>query len=673
MTRLASLFALLLPAVAPAAEPTVIVKDLKLPAGVCVTPAGRTFVATADAILEVKGGQAVTFAKIADPRALVPFQQSLFAVTNDTVHRVSLQTGKAEVWAAAKDFPGAPAELAGITVDERGTVYVATANKRKADANALYQIGVRAGRPGQPAARGDIKKVAALPGSDSALTSDGMNHVLALAGSGEFNRVNVTDGKAEPMGTPFPNGREVAFDQHGRLFVLTNDALYGIPRPSEKAVKVAGGLTGASGLAFHPVTRQMLFIGGKAISPKGEFDGNGGLLAVPAQIPGWEVDESPLAVETEVAFGDVTWTGWDSGADSGRVIPLRPIVLTHANDGSGRTFVATQQGVIHAIDKGAKATKVFLDLQSKVLYKDNENEQGLLGLAFHPKFKANGEFFIFYTDNAKKLENVVSRFRVSKTDPTKADPSSEEELLRVSHKYWNHDGGTLAFGPDGYLYIVLGDGGSANDPDDHGQKTDTLLGKILRIDVNAKGETTAYAIPKDNPFVGSKTTRPEVYALGVRNPWRLSFDRKTGRGWFGDVGQNLFEEINVLEKGANYGWRRREGFHPFGKDGIGSPKGFTDPIWEYHHDVGKSITGGHVYRGAAVPALDGHYLYADYVSGKVWGLKYDEKTKRVTANRPIKSSNLPVMSFGEDEAGEVYLMTYSATGKGIFRFKATAK
>lgn len=662
MNRLLPFLALLLPAVATAAEPAVIVKDLKTPTAVCVTtPGGRTFVGTADGVMEVKDGKAVKFVELKAVVGLVRFQQSLFALTADAVHRVNLFNGKADEWAAAKDFPGAPAELAGMTVDERGTVYVGQANGGKG--NALYQIGVRPGRPGQPPVRGDIKKVAELPVGDHgeyALASDGMNHVLALESHGAFLRVNVTDGKSEPMGTEFVGGRDVTFDHFGRLFVLTADALYGISRPGEKPVKLLDAPHG-NGIACHPITRQILFTGKDA------------LLAVPAQIPGWEVDESPLPAQAELAFADITWTGWDSGADSGRVIPLRPIVLTHAGDGSGRTFVATQQGVIHIIEKGAKATKVFLDIQSKVLYKDNENEQGLLGLAFHPKFKSNGEFYVFYTDKSKKLENVVSRFKVSKDDPTKADPASEQELLRISHKYWNHDGGTLAFGPDGYLYIVLGDGGSGGDPDDHGQKTDVLLGKILRIDIDAKGDTTAYAIPKDNPFVGKTEYRPEIFAMGVRNPWRLSFDRKTGQGWFGEVGQNLWEEVNLLEKGANYGWRRRESFHPFGKDGIGSPKGFTDPIWEYHHDVGKSITGGHVYRGAAVPALEGYYLYADYVSGKVWGLKYDEKTKKVTANRPIKSSTLPIMSFGEDEAGEVYMMTYSNSGKGIYRFKAVGR
>jgi glucose/arabinose dehydrogenase len=646
---------------ARAAEPSVVASGLKNPTLVCVSLDGRTFMATADGVMEVTDGKATKYLDLSAATGLVPFQKSLFVAAAGTVHRVDLNSGKAQVWAAAKDFPGAPKELAGMTVDERGTVYVAEANKD--GGNALFAIGVKSARPGQTPARGDIQKVATLPcdgHGQYALESDGLNHVLALESHGALARVNVTNGKSEPLGTAFETGVDVTFDQHGRLFVLTADALFGIPRPGEKPVKVLGGLSGSHGIAFHPASRQVLLTEKTA------------LRAVPAQIPGWEVDESPLPVETEPAFADVRWTDWDSGADSGRVIPLRPIVLTHANDGSGRTFVATQHGVIHSIAKGAKATTVFLDLQKKVLYKDNENEQGLLGLAFHPNFKTNGEFFLFYTDKSKRLENVVSRFKVSKSDPTKADPASEEELLRVSHKYWNHDGGTLAFGPDGFLYVVLGDGGSGNDPDDHGQKTDVLLGKILRLDVNAKGDSTAYAIPQDNPFVGKPGCRPEIYALGVRNPWRMSFDRKTGQGWFGEVGQNLFEEINLLEKGANYGWRRRESFHPFGSDGRGPSKEFTDPIWEYRHDVGKSITGGHVYRGKAVPVLEGYYLYADYVSGKVWGLKYDEATKKVTANRSIKSTNLPVMTFGEDEAGEVYAMTYSASGKGIYRFKATA-
>lgn len=667
MIRFACLFALLLPAVAGAAEPTVVVKDLKNPTAVCVTLDGRTFVGTADEVLEVKGDKAEPFAAIKEASAMVAFQRWLFVASGKRdVYRIDLgaKDKEPELWVAVKDWPKLPWMISALTTDERGTLYASDTGAELGQ-SVLYAVGVKPGPRGQ-VSRGEIKKVfdaaaAKDVGFFKGLQSDGLNHVLVSGQSGQLVRVNVADGKAEPIHTfATGHGDGLCFDHHGRLFALLWDGVWAFPRPGEKPVKLFSVKDATyTDVAFDPVRRRLLVTHGQA----------GTLLSVPAVIPGWEVDESPLPIETELAFADVKWTGWDDGSASGKVVPLRPIVLTHANDGSGRTFVATQHGVIHVIEKGAKESKVFLDIQSKCLYRDDQNEQGLLGLAFHPDYKKTGEFFVFYTDKAKKLENVVCRFKVSKDDPNKADPASEQELMRISHKYWNHDGGTVCFGPDGFLYVVLGDGGSGGDPDDHGQKTDTILGKILRIDINSKGENTPYGIPKDNPFVGKKEYRPEIFALGVRNPWRLSFDRKTGQGWFGEVGQNLWEEVNLLEKGANYGWRRRESLHPFGADGTGPKPEFTEPIWEYHHDVGKSITGGHVYRGKELPELDGYYLYADYVSGKLWGLKYDEKAKRVTANRPIAGKNLPILSFGEDEAGEVYLMTYAANGKGIYRFK----
>ena len=197
------------------------------------------------------------------------------------------------------------------------------------------------------------------------------------------------------------------------------------------------------------------------------------------------------------------------------------------------------------------------------------------------------------------------------------------------------------------------------------------MGKILRIDVDRKDPGKNYAIPKDNPFVGKKDALPETWAYGLRNVWRMSFDRKTGQLWAADVGQNLYEEINLITKGGNYGWSRREGLHPFGPTGIGPIPELIDPIWEYHHDVGKSITGGHVYRGKKLPELEGAYLYADYVTGKIWALRYDEAKKRVVANQPIRDKGLPIMSFGEDEMGEVYLMTYTNNGQGIYQFVPT--
>jgi glucose/arabinose dehydrogenase len=308
-----------------------------------------------------------------------------------------------------------------------------------------------------------------------------------------------------------------------------------------------------------------------------------------------------------------------------------------------------------------------------VRYQDKENEEGFLGLAFHPDYKKNGEFFVFYTPKDKKLVNVVSRFKVSKDDPDKADPASEEIIFSVKRPFWNHDGGTICFGPDSYLYIALGDGGAANDPFNNAQNLKTPLGDVLRIDVNKKDSGKNYAIPADNPFVGNQDARPEIWAYGLRNVWRMAFDRKTGQLWAGEVGQNLYEEINIIVKGGNYGWKLRESLHPFGANGVGPRPDLIEPIWEYHHDIGKSITGGHVYRGKNLPELDGLYLYGDYISNKIWALRYDDKEKRVVANRPIRDKGQAILSFGEDEAGEVYLLTYSATGRGIYRFVRTMK
>ncbi len=396
-----------------------------------------------------------------------------------------------------------------------------------------------------------------------------------------------------------------------------------------------------------------------------------------------EVDKSPLPVQPVVAFDKLTWSGWQAESDDGKVSPLRPILLTHAGDGTNRVFVPQQQGIIHVFKNtdDAQETKVFLDISDRVFYQDNENEKGLLGLAFHPKFKTTGEFFVYYTVTDEEHTNVVSRFKVSKDDPNVADPQSEEILLRSSQPFWNHDGGTIAFGPDGYLYVAFGDGGAGTDPHNNAQNLQKILGKILRIDVNTTTGDLKYGIPKDNPFVGvdapglaqgKKTpiTRPEIWALGLRNVWRMSFDRKTGTLWAGDVGQNMWEEINIITKGGNYGWNIREALHPFAPSFKDKPKELIDPIWEYDHDIGKSITGGSVYRGKKVPALDGYYLYGDYVSGKLWGLKYDEKKKEVVANRPIEVSGapMPIISFGEDEAGEVYFTIVTPTGKGIYKF-----
>ena len=383
-------------------------------------------------------------------------------------------------------------------------------------------------------------------------------------------------------------------------------------------------------------------------------------------IAGEAVADTPLAVSTERAFPNLEFK--------------RPIVVTHAGDGSNRVFVAEQEGIIKVFsnDQETEAATVFLDIEEHVVYADDKNEEGLLGFAFHPKFKQNGEFFVYYTSTEADLLSKISRFRVSKDNPNVADPASEEVILRVPQPYWNHNGGTILFGTDGFLYIALGDGGSGNDPHGHGQNLTTLLGSILRIDVDHKSDDKNYSIPKDNPFVGKTVpagprgkmvpVREEIYAYGLRNVWRMAFDRKTGTLWAGDVGQNLWEEINIIKSGGNYGWNIREAKHWFRPDGNDADRpDLIDPILEYHHSIGKSITGGSVYRGTRVPELVGKYLYADYVSGLLWALEYDEATGKVVANYSLTGDKLPVMSFGEDEKGDIYFTTPFGS---LFRFRS---
>ncbi len=385
--------------------------------------------------------------------------------------------------------------------------------------------------------------------------------------------------------------------------------------------------------------------------------------------------DGQLPLKAVRAFPDLNWADWEPINARGQNVPLRPIILTHANDGSSRLFMATQQGVIHVFENqpNVKQSKVFLDLSDKVTYKDNQNEEGLLGLAFHPKYKENGQFFIYYSTKEEPQMSVISRFKVSADDPNRADPKFEEEIMRIKQPFWNHNGGTIAFGPDGYLYVGLGDGGAANDPYKNGQNLGTLLGSILRIDIDRKSPGLAYAIPSDNPFVGRDGARGEIWAYGLRNVWRLSFDSKTGVLWAADVGQNLWEEINLIVKGGNYGWNLREGMHPFGAEGSGPREDLIDPIWEYDHQLGKSITGGFVYRGKKLPELVGSYVYADYVTGKIWALKYDFEKKQVVSNLAIPTDGFPIISFGEDEQGEIYFLIVSNDGRGIYRFEPTAR
>ncbi len=665
--RTLSLFMVFATACAIPASPIPIVSGLKNPESVVavgdkiyITEIGEFGVDGDGVVSVVENGKAVPFAKgLDDPKGIVAHNRMLYVTDKTKIWRIDGK-GKASVHVAAEAFPTKPQFLNDIAIDGRsGVLYVSDSGDLKGSGGAVYSIAPKGGKPKL------IVDATKLPGlnTPNGLALDG-EYFLLLAdfGTGVLYRVKIADGSFVKIADGFGGADGLTWDYHGKLFIsdYKNGKIFGIPAPGEKPMLLAEGFQAAADTCLTVDGKQLLVPDMKA----------GTLSAIPATMPGWEVDESPIGVKTELAFPKLKWMGWSAVNDAGQNTPLRPIVLTHANDGSNRVFVATEQGVIHSFpnDQNATETKVFLDIQDRVVYIDKQNEEGFLGLAFHPKFKENGEFFVFYTLKGAKLTNVVSRFRVSKSDPSVADPASEEVLITFTKPFWNHDGGTLAFGPDGYLYITHGDGGDANDPFGNGQNTNTLLGKILRIDVDHKSDGKNYAIPKDNPFVGSDNKRPEIWAYGFRNIWRFAFDRKTGDLWAGDVGQNLYEEINIVTRGGNYGWKLREAWHPFSVNGVERNPEMIDPIWEYHHDIGKSITGGTVYRGSRVPELEGHYLYGDYVSNRLWALKYDPAKKRVVANRPITNPGLPMLSFGEDGNGDVYFLCVSPTGKGIHRF-----
>ncbi|MEM9828230.1 MAG: family 16 glycoside hydrolase [Planctomycetota bacterium] len=381
-----------------------------------------------------------------------------------------------------------------------------------------------------------------------------------------------------------------------------------------------------------------------------------------------------LGLQHKPAFPDLKWDQWAPFDEDGRRQELRLMEVTFAPKDTKRLFAAAQSGQIWVFENRPDVTtsKMFLDLRDQVYnYQDRgANEQGLLGLAFHPDYLSNGKFYTYHSaiDDTK---SVITQWSVSADDPDRADPKSAKVLMEIPQPYQNHNGGSIEFGPDGFLYIGTGDGGDRNDPQGNGQNLQTLLGCILRIDVDRSSGDLAYGIPKDNPFVGNDRAADEIYAYGLRNPWRIAFDAKTGDLWCGDVGQELWEEINIIKKGGNYGWSIREGMHPFGNgtlaEGANLP---VDPIWEYDHQVGKSITGGRVVRTSKVPALDGKYVYADYVSGRIWALQYDSATGKVVSNEEVIESSIPVLAFGQDAQGEVFFLTADGKGRCINRFVA---
>jgi glucose/arabinose dehydrogenase len=330
-----------------------------------------------------------------------------------------------------------------------------------------------------------------------------------------------------------------------------------------------------------------------------------------------------------------------------------PLGLVHAGDGSGRLFIVEQPGTIRIWEKRRVRAQPFLDLRDKVV---TGYEMGLLGLAFHPKFSENGRLFVNYTSRAGGLRTVIAEFRVGR-EPDTVDRASERVLMEVPQPFPNHKGGNLAFGPDGMLYIGLGDGGAGNDPHDHGQNTASLLGKVLRIDVDKPDGGLAYGVPQDNPFVGHADVRPEIWAYGFRNPWRYSFDALTGQLYVGDVGQDDREEIDVVQKGGNYGWRIMEGtICTPGVNRRCDRTGLELPVYDYPRSEGTVVIGGYVYRGKTVPELCGAYVYGDYGNGRIFGLRYDGRA--VTAKQILLETRRRISSFGEDEQHELYVVDH---------------
>ena len=635
---------------------SVLATGLKSPESVAVGGDGTIYVSTIGRfngdgdgeVVAIKDGKAVPFAKgLDDPKGLVAFEDSLFVADKQRVWRIDGE-GQTEVFAAADAFPRPPRFLNDLAVDEKGTLYVSDSGDLQGKQGAVFRID----RDGAVTIVTDSQIAPALQAPNGLVVEDSEHLLLLDFVSGAIQRVNLADGMLTRFATEYKGGDGLAKDKSGKLYVSewTTGRVYVLGKESRGPTLLSGDFQAAADICLDSTGERLLVP-----------NMTGGTLSAIRldAFAAVAIDETPLPVHNERAFPSLEFN--------------RPVLLTHAGDGTNRVFVASQLGKVHVFPNKQTASKMetFLDIEDRVHYKEFENEQGFLGMAFHPKFKTNGELFVFYSTTEQPLTSVVSRFRVDRKDPNRVDPKSETELLRVTRPFWNHDGGTLAFGPDGYLYIALGDGGKANDPFGNGQNLRTLLGKILRIDVDHKDPGKNYAIPKDNPFLDYPHAQGEIWAYGLRNVWRLSFDRATGHCWAADVGQDLWEEIDIIVRGGNYGWNPREGRHPFGIGGIQEPRAdIIEPIFEYHHDVGKSVTGGLVYRGKRVPQLAGAYLYADYVTGKLRALRYDEERQVLLADQSIGDNISPVMSFGEDETGEAYFMT---TRGWISWFAADAK
>jgi glucose/arabinose dehydrogenase len=346
-----------------------------------------------------------------------------------------------------------------------------------------------------------------------------------------------------------------------------------------------------------------------------------------------------------------------------------PVAMAVTPD--GRLFVCQKDGKIWVIKNNKVLEEPLLDLTSKMIeVNKGYDERGLLGIELSPQFSQNGKFYVYYSAPTSAAgmnnKNILAEYKISSGNPDRADPNSERKLMEIQEPESNHEGGCLAFGSDGYLYIGVGDGGGGGDhhgPIGNGQNLNTWLGKILRIDVNGD----PYQIPGDNPFVGRQNVKPEIWAYGLRNPWRFSFDKTSHQLFAGDVGQNKYEEVDIIKKGGNYGWRIMEGLHVYNMPDHADTSGLVPPINEYPHSIGISVIGGYVYRGKAIPALEGKYIFGDY-NGKFFSLSQnsDGSWERQSLNIEMNNDgNFQLFSFGEDNDGELYILGQTGNNKGV--------
>ena len=380
-------------------------------------------------------------------------------------------------------------------------------------------------------------------------------------------------------------------------------------------------------------------------------------------------DTAPLPIEGVTAFAGLSLPPNHPALAEGKAPNIRPVALHDL--GKGDFITALQRGEIYRIaPRGERFEMIEIaNLTDRVADFRKGNEEGLLGLALHPRFAENRQAFIYYPAKTPPRRSVVSRLTLPHQSSADTTPV-EEVLLEIPQPFANHNGGSIAFGPDGYLYIGLGDGGGQNDPLANGQDRSSLLGSILRIDVDSSSPGLKYGIPEDNPMLGDEGFRGEIYAYGFRNTWQLSFDTGTGDLWAVDVGQDRYEEIDRITAGGNYGWSLREGTlryqNPLHRQTVDAGT-LIDPVWQYDRHDGRSITGGFVYRGADLPLIRGHYLFADYVSGNMWALELTDDQQRGVSAKPLKGNGLPVIAFARNHRGSAYFLTEGAPERAFYR------